>query len=158
MVGLGTWREAWNGACPGLDKAGRGDRRGSCVSFPPRSISKDQATAEWDGWLKEGVRRMRLGHGSPFSQNAVKSSIFPMANKGESDPQSVHGGTSLARTLFRLTDRIVRSLNAPGYHADGGGLICRFPGAARAAESTATHCAIARATMGPRLRALRTAG
>ena len=28
----------------------------------------------------------------------------------------------LARTLFRLTDRIVRNLTAPGYHADGGGL------------------------------------
>lgn len=28
----------------------------------------------------------------------------------------------MARTLFRLTDRIVRSLAAPGYHADGGGL------------------------------------
>lgn len=28
----------------------------------------------------------------------------------------------MARTLFRLTDRIVRNKNAPGYHADGGGL------------------------------------
>ena len=28
----------------------------------------------------------------------------------------------MARTLYRLTDRIVRSSTAPGYHADGGGL------------------------------------
>jgi len=28
----------------------------------------------------------------------------------------------VARTLYRLTDRIVRNLDAPGYHADGGGL------------------------------------
>jgi hypothetical protein len=28
----------------------------------------------------------------------------------------------MARTLYRLTDKIVRNLAAPGYHADGGGL------------------------------------
>jgi hypothetical protein len=28
----------------------------------------------------------------------------------------------MARTLFRLTERIVRKLAVPGYHADGGGL------------------------------------
>ncbi len=28
----------------------------------------------------------------------------------------------MARTLYRLTDKIVRNLEAPGYHADGGGL------------------------------------
>jgi integrase len=28
----------------------------------------------------------------------------------------------MARTLYRLTDRIIRALAAPGYHADGGGL------------------------------------
>ena len=28
----------------------------------------------------------------------------------------------MARTLYRLNDRIVRNLDQPGYHADGGGL------------------------------------
>jgi hypothetical protein len=28
----------------------------------------------------------------------------------------------MPRTLYRLTDRIVRNLKTPGYHADGGGL------------------------------------
>ena len=31
-------------------------------------------------------------------------------------------GVAMARTLHRLTDKIIRNLAAPGYHADGGGL------------------------------------
>ena len=32
----------------------------------------------------------------------------------------------MARTLYRLTDKIVRNLAAPGYHADGGGLFVQL--------------------------------
>jgi hypothetical protein len=75
-----------------------------------------------EDWLAEGAAIAGAIAVIRHCRISCSFSIFDHDERGRINPDVGSPGYAMARILFRLTERIARNLDTPGYHPDGGGL------------------------------------